>query len=354
MHPGTRRTFLLAVALSVAIHAVVISELADSLFLQDAPAPVLTAQLQKIEPPPPPPPRPTPPTVTKPKPVPPKAPTAPAPLSPAPSREERIPGLADPPATEKQAETGATGQPKPSVDAAPPLPDPPPEPQVAQAPVAEPDPLPARGSITYDLLYGGGIIGRSEQSWRIEGTTYRLTSLSETTGLLSVFLPYQFAYVSEGMIAPEGFRPRRFTSRRGRGGARQAAAEFDWANGKIVLGPLGAARTLALPGGTQDLLSFIFQLAREPIPPGQRMMVITAGHKLDTYVLDIGAEEPIELPIGTVRTVPIRQVSAPGEEHMELWLAADPPRLPVRIRFFDRGGNLTVEQIATRIDTHGT
>jgi hypothetical protein len=84
------------------------------------------------------------------------------------------------------------------------------------------------------------------------------------------------------------------------------------------------------------------------------MMVITAGHKLDTYVLDIGAEEPIELPIGTVRTVPIRQVSAPGEEHMELWLAADPPRLPVRIRFFDRGGNLTVEQIATRIDTHGS
>jgi hypothetical protein len=83
-------------------------------------------------------------------------------------------------------------------------------------------------------------------------------------------------------------------------------------------------------------------------------MTITSGHKLESYVLDITAEESIELPLGTMRAVPVRQVRAPGEERLELWLAADPPRLPVRLRFFDRDGNLTVEQIATRIETHGT
>ncbi len=340
----------------MAIHAVVISELGGGLVAPEAPAPGLTAELQKIEPPPPPPPpRPSPPAVTKPKPVSQKvAPASPSPsppTPPAPHRADRsLAGPPAPPAEEKPADAGSAEQSKPTVDTAAAPPEPPPEPQVAEARAGTPDPLPARGTITYDLLYGGGIIGRSEQHWRIEGTAYRLSSLSETTGLLSVFLPYQFAYVSEGTVGPEGLRPRSCSpSRR-------------WLRiGRTKMNPvgdaprsMGAARALRAPGHPQDLLSFIFQLAREPMPPGQRMMVITAGHKLDTYVLDIGMEQPIELPIGTIRTVPIRQVSAPGEEHMELWLAADPPRLPVRIRFFDRGGNLTVEQIATRIDTHGT
>lgn len=363
MRSGPRRTILAAVALSVAIHAVVMSELAGWLFPPDVPAPSLTAELRTIEPPSPPTPTPTPappPAVVKSKPVERKVvATPPRSTAPAPPTGERIVVAPDTeatasPSTVGQADAVAVEQGRPPVDAVSGPPDPPPEPQVAEAPAPQPDPLPARGMITFDVLYGGSIIGRAEQRWHIEGTTYRLSSLSETTGLLGVFLPYQFAYVSEGTVGPEGFRPRKFTSRRGRGGTRQAIAEFDWATGEIAVGPLGASRTLALPGGTQDLLSFIFQLGREPLAPGQRMMVITPGHKLDTYILDIGAEEPIELPIGAVRSIPIRQVRAPGEERMELWLAADPPRLPLRIRFFDRGGNLTVEQIATRIDTHGT
>lgn len=354
MQPGTRRAFLLAVVVSVAVHAVAISQLAEHLFPLEAPVARLTAELQRVEPPPPPPPPPrkdSPPAI-KPKPTARKV-DGPPDLVPRPGARIAVPTDEPAPAVGAARDNESpVVKSDPPVDPEPVAQDRPLEPQAAEAPV--PDPFPAQGVIIYDLLYGGGPIGRSEQRWHIEGTTYRLSSLSETTGLLSVFLPYQFAYVSEGSIGPEGYRPRKFSARRGRAGARQAAAEFDWSRGEIAVGPLGAARTLTLPAGTQDLLSFIFQLGRERLLPGQRMMVITAGHKLDTYVLDIGSEEPLDLPIGTVRTVPVRQISAPGEEHMEMWLAADPPRVPVRIRFFDRGGKLTVEQIATRIETHGT
>lgn len=361
MQPSTRRAFLLALVASVALHALVVPPLAERLFFLEAPAPSLTAELQQVEPPPPPPPpspppRKDPPPAAKPKAAPRKIASAPDPV-PRPAARIAVP--TDDPAP--ALGTGRSDAPPsvdriPTADPVPVVPERPPAPDVASAPAPAPaqDPFPARGTITYELQYGGGPIGRSEQRWRIEGKTYRLSSLSETTGLLSVFLPYQFAYVSEGSIGPDGYRPRKFSARRGRAGTRQATAEFDWSKDEIVVGPLGATRTLALPAGTQDLLSFIFQLGREQLVPGQRVMVITAGHKLETYTLDIGTEEAIELPIGGVRTVPIRQLSAPGEEHMELWLAADPPRVPVRIRFFDRGGNLTVEQIATRIETHGT
>jgi hypothetical protein len=76
---------------------------------------------------------------------------------------------------------------------------------------------------------------------------------------------------------------------------------------------------------------------------------ITTGTRFATYQLDVGAEEMLELPIGTLRTIPVKQVRRPGEESIEVWLAPEQRHLPVRIRFLDEEGQLMVEQLATRI-----
>ena len=115
---------------------------------------------------------------------------------------------------------------------------PPPEPPVA-APIlteapAEPIPVPASsGTISYELFYrgSGGSIGRSVQTWRIDSASYRLTSLSEPVGLVALFLPYEFAYTSEGRIGPDGLQPTQFTSRSGRGGSRRGSDPKTLASG---------------------------------------------------------------------------------------------------------------------------
>lgn len=239
----------------------------------------------------------------------------------------------------------------PQADDTPAAPD-----AVAEAPPSEQGLLPASGEITYELFFGTDkfSVGRSVQTWSIDESTYRLTSLSETTGLARLIKPYQYAYVSEGRVEAGDLRPESFSVRRGREGERQATARFDWARRELTLGPIATPRTVPLQNGTHDLLSFIYQLARKPIAPGRMEFVLTTGTKVETFVLEVGADEQLDLPLGLVRAIPVKQIGAPGEERMELWLAYEAPRLPLRIRFFDRAGKMTIEQLANKISTHGT
>ncbi len=366
MSPHSRRAFLVCLIVSLALHALVLSGLPGMRVNPDEPVTIVQAQLQTIEPPPrvAPAPNPTPKPPEPPRVKPAPAAKAPAPAAP-PRREAdaqfltpQTPDSAPPVAA---ADEAADEMGEPAVAAAPP-----PEP-VAAAPVGaivpdesrastdEPpgDPaFPHAGSITYELFYGTDkfSVGRSVQTWSIEHGSYRLTSFSVTTGLVALFRPYQYAYVSEGRVEKDGLRPLTFTMSRGRGGERQAMARFDWSLHQLTYGPLHKPRRVPLEPGTYDFLSFIYQLARTQLTPGRMELTITTGTRLDTYVLEVGAEEELELPLGTVRAIPVRQVQVPGEESVQIWLAAERPQLPLRIRFLDRNGRLTVDQLATKIE----
>jgi hypothetical protein len=229
----------------------------------------------------------------------------------------------------------------------------PPADAVASAEASPPAPaFPHAGSITYELFYGTDkfSVGRSVQTWSIEHGTYRLTSFSVTTGLVGLFRPYQYAYVSEGSVDESGLRPLNFTMSRGRGGERHAMARFDWSLHQLTYGPLHKPRRVPLEPGTYDFLSFIYQLARSRLAPGRLELTITTGTRLNTYLLEVGAEEDVQLPLGTVRAIPVRQVPVPGEESVQLWLAAEHPHVPLRLRFLDRNGRMTVDQLATKIE----
>jgi hypothetical protein len=86
-----------------------------------------------------------------------------------------------------------------------------------------------------------------------------------------------------------------------------------------------------------------------PPQPGRYHLPITTGTRFEVYGFEIGPEEPLETPIGTVRALPIRQLPRSGLESIELWLAAEYRYLPVRIRHYDREGNLSGEQIVNEI-----
>lgn len=224
---------------------------------------------------------------------------------------------------------------------------------VAAAPAAPAQPQPPQtGSIRYEVYLGSDrfSIGRSVQTWSIDKDSYRLTSFSETTGLAGLFKPYQFAYTAEGRVGPGRLRPDSFTVRRGREGERQASAHFDWESGELTFGSARSTRKAALNADSYDFLTLFYQLALTALAPGRMQVSVTTGTKFNTYLLEIGAQEMLELPIGTVRAIPVKQVRKPGEESIEFWLAPEKRYLPVRIRFLNDEGKLSVEQLATQIE----
>jgi hypothetical protein len=212
--------------------------------------------------------------------------------------------------------------------------------------------FPRRGRISFSVLYGrdGFPVGRTEQSWQIDGTRYELSSRSETTGIVDVFRSQHRTYTSRGELTESGLRPDTFLMSRDRGrGLEEARAQFDWANATVSLGRPQALRQQALPRGSQDLVSFMYQLALDPPPQGRIRVSVTNGTRLESYDLDVHPEERIETPLGVLRALPIRQVRTSRAETIDFWLATEYRHLPVRIRFYGRDGEPSGEQIVTEI-----
>lgn len=336
--PAARRLFA-ATAISVAAHAALMS--GSWMTMPEAPPepPPLTARLEPL----PPPEKPRPP-VLKPRPVarpaPQRQPAAAAPR-PAPVDESAAvaaAAMADEPVEAPVAEPAVVASVAPTVfrlPETPPLPD-----------------FPRKGRIIYQLTMGPDRtpVGRTVQTWEFDDTQYRLASLSESTGLIELFRPHRYHYLSQGTVSAQGLRPQRFLSSVKRGSrTEEALAEFDWENGRIRLGRVPQQSVADLPAGSQDVISFMYQLAMAPPAPGRIRIPFTRGSRLDTVSFDVLPQETIETPLGQLRTLPVIQVHQNGSESLGVWLAADYRNLPVRIRFFGRDGDVTGEQLVSEI-----
>jgi hypothetical protein len=212
--------------------------------------------------------------------------------------------------------------------------------------------LPRRGRISFTLFYGNDryYVGTAVQSWETGADTYLLASEAETGGIVELFWSQRLRYVSRGKITPRGLQPESFLASRMRRGRNEAAqARFDWSAGSLNYGYAREQKSAPLPAGTQDLMSFVFQYVLAPPAPGRYRVPITTGTRFEVYEIVVSGEERIETPLGTLRALPVRQLPRPGEESVEVWLAADYHHLPVRIRHFDREGNFSGEQVANEI-----
>ena len=210
--------------------------------------------------------------------------------------------------------------------------------------------LPRTGTITYELTGEGFTVGKAIQSWEVGDGTYKLASDAATSGIVEIFSPQRFRWVSRGTLTRQGLRPESFVSSRTRRGRTEAAeALFDWKTGNLTYGYARERATIALPGDTQDIMSFIYQLSLAPPAPGRYRLPITTGSRFETYEIEVRAEENIETPLGTLRSLPVKQQRRPGAESIEIWLAARYRYLPVKIRYFNREGNAVGEQVASDI-----
>jgi len=85
-------------------------------------------------------------------------------------------------------------------------------------------------------------------------------------------------YHSIGQVTERGLVPQRFTSKEVRRGAsNEAAAQFDWDKNQLQFGRANEAKSAALPAGSQDFVSFMFQLSLAPPPRGRGTLPAAAA-----------------------------------------------------------------------------
>ncbi len=262
----------------------------------------------------------------------------------APQAEAVIPAMPNPvPAAEPAAEPAApAAEPVVVASAAP---------TVFQTAEAPPLPsFPRKGRITYSLTMNDAPVGRTVQTWEFDGTQYTLGSQSESTGLIEVFRPTRYHYLSKGTVSDQGLRPERFVASVKRGSrSEESLAVFNWKEGQVRLGRMPQQDTVVLPPGSQDVISFMYQLALVPPAPGRITLPFTRGRQLETTGFDVLPAETIDTPLGRLRAVPVIQVRETGRESLAVWLATEYRNLPIRIRFYNRDGELSGEQLVNAI-----
>lgn len=214
--------------------------------------------------------------------------------------------------------------------------------ETASAPIAE---YPLRSArLVFDLYFGATLtkVGQVTHTWARDGTRYRVESVAEAVGFVSLFLGGRFVQRSSGVLAAGGLLPDEYRAE-ATARERRQLARFDWSGRKVALADKGETRLVDLPDGAQDPLSAVHQLwFLQPMRVAARLDIAT-GRKLYEQVYRVVGEMQLETPIGLVRALQLSRRDADGER-MDVWLDLDRDLLPARIHFVDRRG-MVLEQV---------
>lgn len=205
------------------------------------------------------------------------------------------------------------------------------------APAAAVRQMPAAGRIRYRVDRGdqGFQVGLSVNDWQVVDGAYRITSVTETTGLVGMLRPLRIEYESRGHTSADGLVPDQFIVRQN-GQPTENGAEFDWAQKQLKMGnrPLET-----LQAGSQDVLSLPYHLGMLTDPASVGHIAITTGKKYGQFRLEVVGEEEISVPAGNFHALHLR---VPGVAQTEVWLARDAAQLPVKVQHVDGKGNVLV------------
>jgi Protein of unknown function (DUF3108) len=348
------RVLLAALLLSLAIHWLGVSGVADWLSEQfRSEEPEIGPPLRAVLRPPPPPTYQTPPRPAPPKPKPRPRPVAP-PVMTAPAVEaETVLPLADASGTGTQ-ET-APGVPAESV--APPAEAPVAAPVQEPPPVEEPEPVlappsirvPKRIDLVGTLFVGeqNFMVGTGGFRLRHDGNRYEISVLGQPKGLARLFVNGEFTGVSRGAITPNGLQPSEYVEERGRPDRREAAT-LDWEAGVIHLKD---DKIVPIEPPVYDRLSVIMQFYYRPPEANELSMRVTGTRYVDTYTFRREANEKLELAFGNIDADLWRANFEDGNPRIEIWMSPEYHYLPLRVRIHARkvnGGRfatLTINEI---------
>ena len=190
---------------------------------------------------------------------------------------------------------------------------------------------PQRVEIGYEIARNGSVLAEVNQRLEHDGRTYRLTETWKGKGLLA--LRGEANRSSQGTIAADGLRPRKFEDKRS--GRDTQRAEFD-----------PAAKTATLL--RQDQLSFIWSFAFAP-PRDAVTASVSDGKRVTSYTYQAAGRERVKTPAGEFDALKlVKRRDNPQDKVTEIWLATDRQYIPVRILVIDKDGT-RLDQVAVKI-----
>jgi hypothetical protein len=189
---------------------------------------------------------------------------------------------------------------------------------------------PRKVEIEYDLMYAGARIGAA--SVRMEWSGKRYSIVEHVRGRGAFALKGDITRTSEGAVAADGLRPRKFEDRRS--GRDTETAEFD-----------PAAPTLR----QQDQLSMVWTFAFAP--PAKAVEVgVADGKRVSEYAYQPAGREKVRTPAGEFDAFKfVKKRDSPEDKATEVWISAE-RRIPVRILIVDKDGT-RIDQVATKISS---
>jgi hypothetical protein len=211
--------------------------------------------------------------------------------------------------------------------------------------------LPTEVEAEYRVTLAGMPVGRVVDSYGRRGDAYRIESTSRSEGALKAVFDETAVLRSEGRVGPGGLQPRHFEYRRATDPSRDVQAWFDWEKAEFRSEYRGEETTHALPPGTQDRISVLYQFMFMA-PRGSEVRVpMSNGRKVELYAYRKVDEPRIATPAGEFETAHYERIRENGKEsRTEVWLARDRFNLPVRVRFEDSKGFL-LEQVLVSLVT---
>jgi hypothetical protein len=210
--------------------------------------------------------------------------------------------------------------------------------------------LPKHARLRFAAYLGtnGLYVGEVRHELEIDDGHYTLRAELETAGLARLFKRYQMIQQSHGEVAKSSsLQPDKYAEERtDEHGTQRVEATFDWPAHQLSF-PSGAKAEL--PPGSQDILSFLYQLSQLPYDEAVIPLAISNGKKLEAYRLEVGAEEEIVTPMGKLRALHLSKMHGPNEEGLEIWLGMEYRLLPIKFRQIERNGDIAGEIVIKEI-----
>lgn len=217
------------------------------------------------------------------------------------------------------------------------------------APAAACAAAPDSVKVTYDGFLNGLQIVVMEEQFSSSSDRYQLVSDSTAVGLFKLLQPKPARFVSSGRITGRGLQPEEFSASRGADDPRRVSARFDWSERKLAISHDGRNESFALPPGTQDRLSVMYQFMFGRYDGMEQLEFhMTNGRKLDSYRYTITPDVEVETPLGRFSTLHLVKQRAPDETGTEIWIAPRLDNIPVKMVVIENGKRY--EQIITGLE----
>ena len=209
--------------------------------------------------------------------------------------------------------------------------------------------LPKHALLKFQVRIGkdGMAVGDTRHELKIEDGHYTLTATTRTVGLARLVKSYQLVQASSGKTDGILLHPEQYSEdKQNDGEKRKDSVKLDYENQQLLF---ASGRKMPLNESTQDILSILYQFPPLPEAGDVLPIAITNGRDWEKYKFEVTTNEELITPLGKLHTVHFRKLHPPGKEGLEIWFAQEYRLLPVKLRHIERDGSIAGEAVITDI-----